>query len=405
MRQLSPTLCNTLVSVPKMCISLPFSFAVIWQETETKAKLREILPEFGTPQNPMDTTGVIVLDATLVPKTANVISADPNLDLLVIVQDPPRDPGLVPARNDERMRFLADTLAQSPKFACAFQTVASELTIYGRELAYEHGVFFGNGLSLGVRALDRAIRYGEARRRIVRRDLSTSLVGLSVPPGSPSGGRRTLDEADSKVLLREHGVPTAREAIATDADSAVRAADELGYPVVLKILAADIPHKTEAGGIALNLRSAGEVRAAYDRVISSARANRPDAGIRGVLVAEQIEGAIEMIAGLTIDPVFGPVVVCGLGGIFVEVLHDVTFRVPPFHRDEAQRMVDELQGAAMLRGVRGKKAVDEQALVDTIMKVQRLALDLADDVAELDVNPLVVRSHGAVALDALVVRK
>jgi acyl-CoA synthetase (NDP forming) len=118
-----------------------------------------------------------------------------------------------------------------------------------------------------------------------------------------------------------------------------------------------------------------------------------------------VTGGVETLVGISNDPLFGPVVTVGLGGIFVEVLGDVTFRVPPFHREEAQRMIDELQGAAVLRGVRGAKPVDEHALVDTIMKVQRLALDLADDVAELDVNPLVVRARGVVALDALVVRK
>ena len=372
---------------------------------DTKAKLREILPEFGTPQNPMDTTGVIVLDATLIPKAANVVSADPSFDLLVVVQDPPRDPGPVPARNDERMKFLADTLAQSPKYACAFQTVASELTIYGRELAQEYGVFFGNGLTLGVRSLDRAIRYGEARRRILRRDLSISLVGLSVPRSSPTDVRRTLDEADSKVLLRAHGIPTVREIFARDAESAVRAAADIGYPVVLKILAADLPHKTEAGGVALNLRSSEDVRAAYDRVNASVRAYETDAAIRGVLVAEQVEGAIEMIAGISSDPVYGPVVVCGLGGIFVEVLADVAMRLPPFDLAEARVMIGELRGASILKGVRGRPPADVDALAETLVRIGNLALVLADRLVEVDVNPLFVLpgGQGVKAADALVV--
>ena len=374
---------------------------------ETKEKLRKILPEFGTPQNPLDTTGVIVLDATLIPKTANVVSADPNLDLLVVVQDPPRDPGPVPGRNDERMKFLADTLRQSPKFACAFQTVASELTIYGRELAHEYGVFFGNGLSLGVRALDLAIRYGESRRRILQRDPSMTLARLLVGRPSPSDGSRTLDEAASKALLREYGLPMVREVIANDADAAARAASNLGYPVVLKILATDLPHKTEAGGVALYLRSAEEVRAAYDRVIASTLAFKPDAAILGVLVAEQVEGAVEMIAGITSDPVFGPVVVCGLGGIYVEVLHDVAMRLPPFDRAEARAMIAELRGTAVLSGVRGRPPADVDALADTLVRLSDLALKLADRLIEVDVNPLFVlpAGRGVKAADALVVLK
>jgi acyl-CoA synthetase (NDP forming) len=147
-----------------------------------------------------------------------------------------------------------------------------------------------------------------------------------------------------------------------------------------------------------------EVRAAYDDLLAKAKKANRKAHIEGVIVTEMVSDGVETLVGVSRDPLFGPVVTVGLGGIFVEVLGDVSFRVPPFHRDEAQRMVDELAGAALLRGARGTKPVDEGALVDTIMKVQRLALDLTDDVAELDVNPLVVRSRGAVALDALVVR-
>jgi acyl-CoA synthetase (NDP forming) len=132
--------------------------------------------------------------------------------------------------------------------------------------------------------------------------------------------------------------------------------------------------------------------------------------VDGVLVCEQVQGGVEMVVGVAPDPLFGPVVMCGLGGVFVEVLGDVSFRVPPFGRDEADRMVRELHGFPLLAGARGAKPVDLDALLDVIMNVQRLAMDAAgpeepDGIAEIDINPLVVRPRGAVALDALVVRK
>ncbi len=148
------------------------------------------------------------------------------------------------------------------------------------------------------------------------------------------------------------------------------------------------------------------MRAAYTELMAKAKkAGGRNVRIDGVLVCEMVTGGVEMVVGVSQDPLFGPVVMAGLGGIFVEVLEDVTFRVPPFDRDEALRMLHELAGFKMLEGVRGAPPVDVDALVDVIMKVSRLALDLADEIGELDINPLVVRPRGAVALDALVVRK
>jgi acyl-CoA synthetase (NDP forming) len=214
-----------------------------------------------------------------------------------------------------------------------------------------------------------------------------------------------LSEYASKQVLRAYGIKTTNDVLCQSEAEAVKAAKTTGFPVVMKVASPDLLHKSDAGVVKVGVGSPKEVRAAYAELLAKATRADRKARIEGVIVSEMVSGGVETLVGISNDPLFGPVVTVGLGGIFVEVLHDVTFRVPPFHRDEAQHMVDELQGAAVLRGVRGAKPVDEEALVDTIMKVQRLALDLADDVAELDVNPLVVRSRGVVALDALVVRR
>jgi acyl-CoA synthetase (NDP forming) len=373
---------------------------------DTKARLKEILPEFGTPQNPIDTTGVIVLDATLIPRTANVVANDPDLDLLVIVQDPPRDPGPVPSRNDERLRYLKESLTGSPKWACTMQMVAQELTPYGQEVLTAFDLHVGNGLTLGISALDKAIRYGEAHRRFQSKPDRPSLAParLGHARATDSATRRVLNEAESKNLLRGYGISAPRETLAADAAGAVRAADELGYPVVLKVVAANVPHKTEAGGVALGLRSAGEVSAAYERIVTAVRRYQPAAEIAGVLVAEQVSG-VELIAGITTDPLFGPVVVAGLGGIFVEVLQDVAMRLPPFDHDDAQAMVDELRGAAILRGARGRPPADVDALAETLVRLGTLAVERRADLIELDINPLFVlpTGQGVRAADALVV--
>ena len=195
--------------------------------------------------------------------------------------------------------------------------------------------------------------------------------------------------------------------LCTSAAEAVRAAKAIGYPVVMKISSPDLLHKSDLGLVEVGRRlrqgGARDVRRA-DAQGAPARPGK-SGRVDGVLVCELVTGGVEMVVGVSQDPLFGPVVMVGLGGVFVEVLGDVTFRVPPFGRDEADRMLRELQGFPLLEGVRGAKPADVEALVDVIMNVQRLALDLADEVAELDVNPLVVKPRGAVALDALVVRK
>jgi acyl-CoA synthetase (NDP forming) len=373
---------------------------------ETKTKLREILPDFGTPQNPMDTTGVIILDATLIPKTAAVVAADPDLDLLVVVQDPPRDPGPVPGRSEERLQLLATTLANSPKFACAVQTTASELTPYARRLMAEAGVHLANGLAHAVGALDRSIRYGETRRRLLesaaphrRYDV---LAGAAV---AQDAERRTLNEAESMALLRSYGIQTVRQDVALNAEDAARVAREIGYPVVVKILSADVPHKTEAGGVALGLTSDAEVLAACETVARAVANRHPNARIDGFLVAERVTDGIELIAGITRDPLVGPVVLVGLGGVFVEVLSDVSLRVPPFDREEAMAMIGELRGSELLKGVRGRPRADVDALADTLVQIGDLAQAERHRLVELDVNPLFVLpwGQGIRAADALIV--
>jgi acyl-CoA synthetase (NDP forming) len=214
-----------------------------------------------------------------------------------------------------------------------------------------------------------------------------------------------LSEWQSKQVCKAYGIKTSKDELCASAAAAVRAAQSLGFPVVMKVSSPDLLHKSDAGLVRVGVHNAKEVRATYDELLARARRANRRARIEGVLVSEMVTGGVETLVGVSQDSLFGPVVTVGLGGVFVEVLGDVVSRVPPFPAEEAERMVRELQGYRLLEGVRGAKPADIGALVDAIMKVQRLAMDLADDVQELDINPLVVRPRGAVALDALLVRK
>jgi hypothetical protein len=170
----------------------------------------------------------------------------------------------------------------------------------------------------------------------------------------------------------------------------------------MKIVSADIAHKSDLGLVAVGVRDEDEARRVYKRLMRTAKRAAPTATVDGVLVAERVSG-IETVIGLAHDDLFGPVVMFGLGGVFIEVLRDVTFRVPPFTSRDARAMLDELAGAALLDGLRGQPPANRAALVDTLMKVQHLAVDLSGHVAELDINPLLAGPAGVVAADALVV--
>jgi acyl-CoA synthetase (NDP forming) len=224
------------------------------------------------------------------------------------------------------------------------------------------------------------------------------LVGVAAPG-------EALSEHASKQVLRAYGIRPSRDVLCENAAQAVKAATTVGYPVVMKVSSPDLLHKSDLDLVRMGVGSAREVRSAYDELMRRARrAGGKGARVDGVLVCETATDGVETLVGMSQDPLFGPVVMVGLGGIFVEVLEDVTFRVPPFGRDEARRMLHELRGFPLLEGARGAKPSDVGALVDVIMRVQRLAMELPNDVREIDINPLIVRPRGAVALDALVVR-
>ena len=198
-------------------------------------------------------------------------------------------------------------------------------------------------------------------------------------------------------LLQEYGIDVPRFDVATSAKEAAKLAEALGPSVVMKICSPDIVHKSDRGLVRIGVSSADEAK----KVFKSFMKEAPNAD--GVLVSELVPGGVETVVGVSQDELFGPVVMFGLGGVFVEVLKDVSFRVPPFGKEEARRMLEELQGAALLDGARGRPKADRSALVDVIMKVQRMAMDLHAELAELDINPLAALPNGAVALDALAV--
>ncbi|MEX2373818.1 MAG: acetate--CoA ligase family protein [Dehalococcoidia bacterium] len=215
-------------------------------------------------------------------------------------------------------------------------------------------------------------------------------------------GRSLLTEVESKQLLADAGIPVALAHLATSQKRAVEVAAELGYPVVLKVVSADIAHKSDVGGVAVGLGDAKAVRKAFKDMMARVAEAAPDAHIDGVAVQSMAKQGIEVIVGATTDPQFGPVMMFGLGGVFVEVLKDVAFRIIPLEPRDARQMVREIKGLPILQGVRGQPPADIEALEALILSVSEF-IAAHPEVAELDLNPVFAYEDGAIAVDARIV--
>lgn len=217
-----------------------------------------------------------------------------------------------------------------------------------------------------------------------------------------SEGRKVLMEHEATEIFKAYGIVVPKEGVATSEVEVLKIARHVGYPVVLKIESPDIQHKTDAGAVILNLATAEDILKGYRKVIENSKKYKPDADIRGVIVQHMMPKNREVIIGVSKDKQFGHVVMFGLGGIFVEVLKDVSFRIVPIEKEDAYSMIYEIRSHQMLCGVRGEKPSDVDALADIIIKISNLVSDFPE-IKELDINPVFVYEKGAVAVDALIV--
>ncbi len=214
--------------------------------------------------------------------------------------------------------------------------------------------------------------------------------------------RTVLTEIESKRILKDAGIHCTDTRLAGTREEALSLADAIGYPVVLKISSADITHKSDAGGVKVNLQNRADVETAYDGIMASARRKFPDAGIEGVSVQGMARAGIEVIMGMTRDPSFGPVLMFGLGGILVEVLKDVSFRIVPLENRDAAEMINDIKGKKLLEGYRGQDPADKHCLENMLLKLSAFA-DGQPEIAEIDMNPVFAYKDGAVVVDARII--
>ena len=215
-------------------------------------------------------------------------------------------------------------------------------------------------------------------------------------------GRHFLLEPEAKTVCIEYGIPVTKFEVAKSEAEAVKFAEAIGFPVVLKVVSPDIIHKSDVGGVIVGLKSAGEVRDAYKRILENVKKHRADAKIVGILVQEMAPASTEVIVGAIKDPQFGPALMFGLGGIFVEVLKDVTFRVAPINEDEAREMITEVRAYPLLKGYRNMPPADIEAIIKILLNTSRLVME-HEAIKEVDLNPIMVYEKGAKTVDARII--
>lgn len=215
-------------------------------------------------------------------------------------------------------------------------------------------------------------------------------------------GRKHLLEPEAKMVCVDYGIPTTKFMVAETVDKAVEFSEKIGFPVVMKIVSPDVIHKSEVGGVLLNIKSKKQVYDAFKKISENIRQSQPNAEVEGVLIQEMVPQSTEVIVGALKDPQFGPAIMFGLGGIFVEIMKDVTFRIAPITEDEACEMVREVKAYPILEGYRGQQPSDVNSIVKILLKTSQLMMDFSE-IKEFDLNPIMVYAEGAKAVDARII--
>lgn len=367
---------------------------------EVRAVLESYIPDFGSARNPCDVTAQVINNLQSLEACGDALMADPGFGVVVVPQPFAYDVAT------PRIRIFSELARRYGKIACNVW-LSEWLEGPGAAICETdpHVAMF--------RSMDRcfaalaAWQWRDAKRRAgrpVATRLAPDEAKAVAARALAATSARTLTEREVKQVLAAYGVPVVGERLVDSADAAVAAAVELGLPVALKVESSDLPHKTEAGVLRLGLRDEAAVRAAYAEVMANANKVEPPPRINGVLVQPMLPSGVEIMVGARIDPLFGPLLVVGLGGIFVELLKDSAIALAPVSRGEALEMLSGLKGADILRGFRGAEPVDTERLADAICRISELVADQRDGIAELDVNPLICSGGRVVAVDALIVK-
>jgi len=368
---------------------IPLKFA----PDDVQTELKKHMPEFGSAKNPVDLTGMAGTE--WYGDSVKFAIQHPWVDGLVVLycETAMTDPleiakGIHNAVKESGVTDKPVTVSY----------VGGEKSEKAMKWLVENGIPAYSAPDLAINAIAALREYALNKENNQGNDLdfkgTDKQKALSVIEKARRDGRDALTEIEAKQIFEAYQLPVTHSRVAKTEDEAVKLAVEIGYPVVMKIVSPQILHKSDAGGVKVNIKDETAVRATYNTILQNAKAYKADADIHGILVQEMAPLGTEVILGSVNDATFGPTVMFGLGGIFVEVLKDVTFRVAPFSKKQALEMMAEIKGAPILQGVRGELPRDTNALADAICRYAYMVLDLSDEISESDANPVMVYENG-----------
>jgi len=375
---------------------------------ETQHKLREVLLPQSQTGNPVDFAGAAEYDLWSYTRVAEIVLQDKDVDGFLITGGLF---GIYSAAFGEQLKNLEVEVTQK---LCEIAAKYKKPVIMHHLPVPENdairtlkrgGIPVYTKVDTAVKCMAALAEYGSYLGKIKARETEPVSTVLKKPKAAQiieaarSAGRASLLETEAKEILKEYGIPVPAFGLAKSKQEAVKLADKIGYPLAAKIVSPQIAHKSDAGGVKLNLKDGDETGRAYDEIMKNAEAYDKSAQIEGVLISPMEKKGVEVIVGMTRDRQFGPAIMFGLGGIFVEVLKDVAFRIAPLSKGDAYEMVKEIKGYPVLEGIRGESPSDIDAIVDIIMKVSSL-VSANDTISELDLNPVFVFKDGASVVDA-----
>ena len=367
---------------------------------ETKSQLQQAVADFGNMNNPLDGTGAMYDDPNIFPRLLQALIDDSNIDLVTVNLEA-NDPRPKELKSGNRFAAVIEKAAtSSTKPITCFSSVVGgpvdpEILLPLRTA----GVPLMEGAECATSTIQKLAEYYEFKKNTSKLITTPTIERLDK---KLSSGIMPAEAAFQ--LFEQFGIPAVLSAFARSADEAAVAAERIGFPVALKIESAQITHKSDIGGVALGLANGNDVRAAYERIRNDVSRHAPTAKIDGVIVQRMAGEGVEVILGIKRDRLFGPVVLCGFGGILVELLKDIVVGIPPLSLEQAHDMLARLRGFPILSGLRGKPAADIDVLCDAIVSVSHLAVSVGEQLAGLDINPLIVlpKGQGVVAVDAVV---
>jgi acyl-CoA synthetase (NDP forming) len=365
-------------------------------------KLAKMLGPGSIVGNPLDAGFAAVVDPSVYLQSIKIMIDDPDTDIVIIDAELPKTPHELRERNLRRVDEMAANAGKPVIYISTMSIGFTEFT-KGLRKSLPH-IAVMQGLDRAVGAIKALIEYAALARDVPEIASSSSASARAALERILKNARgAALDEVSSKKLLKAYGIPVSKEAIARTASEAVKIARKIGFPVVAKIVSAEILHKSDIGGVVLNINNAAGVRKAFEQISARVRKLKNKPKIEGILIAQQVKADLELVVGAALDAEMGPVVLFGTGGVEIELMKDVALAGAPLDANEAKKLIGRTKAGVRLRGYRGKPALHEASAVKALIGLSNIMADAGTRIASIDVNPFLVNSRSGVAVDGLIV--